>query len=135
MKTLLLILSMLVAVNYAEAQVLKPCTSEVLRCDLEKILPKGVRTLVSSYESRFDGLNEDEPLIPPYECSLNVYADFGGNAIVVDLDDSEYVASVYALDRSEGKITSGEAAFTVVKNKKFFYRYSDLILSCTLSNK
>lgn len=134
MKTSLLILGLSIfgAVT-ASAQAVRTCANEVLTCRLDKELLAGGKVFLAETSERFSGLNEDEPSIEPSECSLRLAMESGDIIFNVSLTDSDYVAGIYALNKSNlGKILPGDAAFTIVKNKTFYYRYDKTTLSCIL---
>lgn len=130
MKTTLLFLSLLSFNSMAQV---RPCSNEVLTCRLEKEMISGGKFFLAEASATFSGVNEDEPSIEPYECTMRLSMEEAGVIFNVAIGDSDYVANVYALKRENlGKILPGDVAFPVVKNKPFFYRTNHTIFSCKL---
>jgi hypothetical protein len=117
------------------AQAVRECSTQTLSCRLEKQLPTGGRSLITSSVTEFDGTNSDEPSIPPSECTIRTsLEDNTGVVFNVSLGDSDNVANIYLLKRPNlGSILTGDTAFTVTVGTPFYYRYADTTLICTLS--
>lgn len=130
----LLALLLLVS-GFASAQAVRECTDEILTCEIWEQLPSGGKVKFTSKTAIFDGYNYDEPSVEKDECGMTLYIEGkDGLLFVVDIGDSDYVATVYNLRSSDfGRILDADAAFPVVKGKPFYFRKSGQILQCKLN--
>jgi hypothetical protein len=112
----------------------RECPSQTLNCRLEKQLSSGGKSIISSTQTTFSGINTDEPSIPPASCSM--FTTLGNNEISfnITMEDLDYVANIYLTKKNApSTILPGDTAFTVTLEKPFYYRYNDTTLICTLS--
>lgn len=116
------------------AQNVRSCSNEVLNCKLENAADFYNRTTLSEAAAPWDGVNYDEPSIQPDECKINVALDNKKDLYYqITLGDSDYMANIFVRSKSNMNTLPGEAAFTVVPNKKFYFRYGQEVLTCVLA--
>lgn len=135
MKLSISALIFVLSISNVFAQAERACPGEKLNCKLEKQLSTGGRTLIGSSVTEYDGTNSDEPSIPPSSCSIRTsLEDSNGVIFNISIDEVDQMADIYLLKRPNlGSILAGDTAFTVTKEKAFYYRYNDSLLTCTLS--
>jgi hypothetical protein len=115
------------------AQVIRPCTNEVLTCRLDKNLLSGRKIFIVEKSETFSGFNSDEPSIQPDECKMDLWIEEGDYAFSVKLNDRDYMASIYTQNVNNlGRSLPGSVVFPLVKGRTFFYSYDKLVLSCSL---
>ncbi len=133
----LVISTILMTITYSTtifARAERDCPSQTLNCRLEKQLSTGGRSIISSTQTTFSGINTDEPSIPPASCSMFTTLENNELSFNITMEDFDYVANIYLTKKNApSTILPGDTAFTVTPEKPFYYRYNETTLICTLS--
>lgn len=116
------------------AQSIRPCSTEALSCKLENVADFYNRITLDQVSAPWDGNNYDEPSIEPNECQINVALDNKKDLYYqIILGDSDYMANIFVRSKANmGQALPGEATFTVVQNKKFYFRHGQEMMTCEL---
>lgn len=132
MKSWVIVVSTVFALNAGAAQFQGTCSQEILRCDVSRINANGKKEKIDTVIANFEPTKASE-------CGLTLVGEDlvkpSNQVLIVEIGDRTRTADIYSRVGPRGEIGPDSALFPVEAGKTFYYTSGGLALKCILTNK